>query len=77
MSHDSEQDRIIQELLTGAPSWITPEAVRDTISTFKPHYPNPLTLTEAVEILIRMGNLFELLDAEKCDPKAHERPANH
>jgi hypothetical protein len=45
----------------GAPTWITPEAVRDTLQVFRPYYKEGLTVSDALEILINTGNLFDWL----------------
>ena len=45
----------------GAPSWITPELVADTIETWQPYYTQDLTADDAVEILMGVGNLFKVL----------------
>jgi len=57
---NSERDAIL-EVLRGAPSWITPEVMEDTLKTFRPYYEEGLTPVEALEMLIRVGHLFELL----------------
>jgi hypothetical protein len=35
----------------GAPSWITPELIRDTIETWQAHYGKALTGQDALEII--------------------------
>lgn len=42
------------------PDWITPELVKDTIETWQPYYAQPLTESEAVEILRGVGRLLDL-----------------
>ena len=46
----------------GAPGWITPELVDDTIQTWGPYYIDPLTADDALEILLSVGNLIDLLE---------------
>lgn len=36
----------------GAPSWITPELIRDTIETWQPYYAQDLTIEDALTILL-------------------------
>jgi hypothetical protein len=45
----------------GTPAWITPKLLRSTIDTWQPFYKEPLTLDDAVIILISVGRLFEVL----------------
>jgi hypothetical protein len=48
----------------GTPKWISPKLVRQTIETWQPFYEKPLTLDDAVTILIRVGRLFEILSRD-------------
>ena len=45
-----------------APSWITPELLGETARTWQPFYGRPLTDAESVEILVAVGQLFDLLE---------------
>lgn len=45
----------------GLPTWITPEAVADTLATWQPYYRHRLTVDDAVAMLLDLGNLFALL----------------
>jgi hypothetical protein len=49
----------------GLPSWITPEAIEDTVRTLSPHYGHPLTSDEAIEVLLNLGGLFAALDGDR------------
>lgn len=42
-------------------AWIDDEAVADTIAVWAPYYGDKLTETEAVEILMNVKNLVEVL----------------
>jgi len=42
----------------GVPSWITAELIQRTLKVFQPRYPTPLTLGEAVAMLLNVGRLF-------------------
>jgi len=44
------------------PSWITQELIEDTLRVFQRYYPQRLTRRDACEILINMGNLFDVLE---------------
>jgi hypothetical protein len=52
----------IAAALRGAPAWITPDVVRDTIQTFLRFYNERLTPGEAVSIILNNCSLFELLE---------------
>lgn len=45
----------------GAPRWITPALIRETITAWQPLYRDSITVDEAVMILTRVGQLFEVL----------------
>ena len=46
-------------------SWMTLDAVRDTLQVFGPLYKMPLTPSDAVEIILNVGRLFEVLQEKK------------
>ena len=48
----------------GTPAWITPKLVQSTLETWQPFYKEPLTLDDAVTILISVGRLFEVLSTD-------------
>ena len=64
MSEFAAEREAILLVLRGAPNWITPEAVEDTLKTFRPHYGEQMTPEDALGILLNMGQLFELIDKE-------------
>lgn len=43
------------------PKWISRELVTDTIAVWSPHYGKRLTEREAIEILLDVGRLFDVL----------------
>lgn len=49
--------------LAAIPRWVTAELVADTIETWQPHYDQPLTEGEAMEILISVGELVTALES--------------
>lgn len=51
-------------LAPGTPAWITPKLARRTLETWQPLYKKPLTLDDAVTILISVGRLFEVLSRD-------------
>ena len=46
----------------GAQEWITAELIGDTIATWQPYYAEPLTEQEALEMLLHVGLLRDLLE---------------
>jgi hypothetical protein len=48
----------------GTPDWITPELLADTIATWQPRYGGQLTTDAALEILMDVGQLFEILGTD-------------
>jgi hypothetical protein len=43
---------------SGTPAWVTPALVARTIEVWQPHYPEPLTVEDAVEMVMAVGRLF-------------------
>ena len=48
----------------GAPPWVTPELVADTLRVWQPYYGN-LTSEDALGIILNVGNLFDVLRSNK------------
>lgn len=48
-------------VLENAPAWVTPELLESTLDTWQPFYERRLTSTDALEILLRVGQLVEAL----------------
>ena len=44
----------------GAPRWVTPELLADTLRVWQPYYGN-LTPQDALNIIVNVGNLFDVL----------------
>jgi len=63
-----DDDTEIATALRAAPAWMTAEAVRDTLQVFRPLYKERLTVSDAVEILINMHNLYDLLKEQIENP---------
>lgn len=58
----------------GAPRWITPALIRETIRVWQPYYEAMLTPDEALTILLNVGRLFEaLLLTDELPPPASFR----
>ena len=49
----------------GAPRWVTPELLADTLRIWRPYYGN-LTSQDALAIILNVGNLFDLHDGPRC-----------
>jgi hypothetical protein len=48
---------------SGAPGWITPELIADTIETWQPYYADLLTADDALGILLSVANLIDILES--------------
>ena len=48
----------------GAPRWVTPELLADTLWVWQPHYGN-LTPQDALSIILNVSNLFDVLRRSK------------
>jgi len=48
----------------GAPRWVTPELLADTLRVWQPYYGN-LTSPDALSIITNVGNLFDVLRSSK------------
>jgi hypothetical protein len=67
-----------QVLSPGLPRWITGEAIRDTIETFRPIYGPKFSADDAIGILINVGILFSVLKGEtskQAEQSAHVEQA--
>ena len=45
----------------GAPTWVTPELIADTLDVWQPYYQTPLTVDDALEMLLGAANLLRVL----------------
>lgn len=67
--------RASQCIPAGAPTWVTPELINDTISTWQSVYQRSLTLEDALEILLSVGHLLDrLTDEELSDDETISGP---
>ncbi len=49
----------------GAPSWVTAELIAQTVETWQPYYRQVLTAQDALDILLGVGRLFDILQGAK------------
>ena len=61
-SSTASAERILAEVPEGAPAWITPDLISQTLKTWQPYYPEALTERDALEILLHVGQLLEVLE---------------
>ena len=61
-------------LPAGAPEWITAELIVDTISTWQPYYDGQLTSEDALEILLGVGRLMDILEQTDAEAVPSARP---
>jgi len=52
----------IQDVPSGAPRWVTPELVADTVETWQPYYDQRLTEDDAMAILLSVGEPVKALE---------------
>ena len=45
----------------GSPDWVTSELLHDTIETWRPYYPEQLTVTDALDILLAVSRLVDTI----------------
>ena len=45
----------------GSPDWVTSWLLLDTIETWQPHYPEQLTVTDALDILLAVSRLVDTI----------------
>ncbi len=48
----------------GAPRWVTPELLADTLRVWQPYY-GSLTPQDALNIIVNVGNLFDVLRSRR------------
>jgi hypothetical protein len=48
-------------LPAGAPDWVTEDLIIETLETWQPYYNGSLTVEDALEILIGVTKLFEII----------------
>lgn len=49
----------------GAPNWITPEEIEDTLRVWQPYYRQLLTALDALEIMLNVRNLLDVMYPRK------------
>ena len=59
MSRMSIDERQMQ----GLPAWISSELIEDTIRVWQPYYDHRLTIDDAIQILIGVDRLLEVLQS--------------
>lgn len=57
-THEKPHDGIV--VPEGAPDWITPALIRETLATWQPFYRDSMPVDDAVKILTNVGRLFEV-----------------
>jgi hypothetical protein len=45
----------------GAPSWVTPDLIAETIRVWQPYYDARLTTDDALGMIVNVGHLFDVL----------------
>jgi len=47
--------------LPGAPRWVTPELLADTLETWQPYYTEQLTVADSLTILLNVSHLIDAM----------------
>jgi hypothetical protein len=58
----------------GAPSWVTPEAIADTLRVWQPYYKQKLTDDDALEIIMNVTRLVDVQRMIEAKAKAKRDP---
>jgi hypothetical protein len=45
----------------GAPGWVTPELLAQTLRVWQPDYEHTLTVEDVLEMMLNVGQLFDVL----------------
>ena len=52
---------IDERKMQGLPAWISSELIEDTIRVWQPYYEQPLTVDDAIQILLCVDRLVDVL----------------
>ena len=66
--HLRERGQLSGLVPAGAPKWVTPELMADTISTWQPYYPTQLTPEQALAVVLRAALLSPPLCVSALHP---------
>jgi hypothetical protein len=55
----------------GAPAWITPDLLADTLETWQPYYIGQLTVMDSLEILLSVSRLIDALNHQAAIPESY------
>jgi hypothetical protein len=63
----------------GAPSWVTAELIAQTMLVWQPYYENPLTIDDALAMIMSVAVLWETFAGERrhetiCRPGPRQQP---
>ena len=61
-SADSYLEKAGPEVPAGLPGWITLELIEETMRVWQPYCTEPLTTSDACEILLNVAQLFDVLE---------------
>jgi|CXWL01.1.fsa_nt_gi hypothetical protein len=68
-------EKLRHPLPPGTPEWITPELVEQTVAVWQPRYETPLSIEDAVAILVGSTRLLRLL-MEETSVEVFRKPTN-
>lgn len=58
---DSSASRLVFQPPAGAPTWVTAELMEKTIRVWQRFYPEPLTVEDALGIILNVSGLVEVI----------------
>ena len=61
MTSGRSSDRSLPIVPPGAPHWVTPELMEETLRIWQPFYPDRLIPEDALEIIMGADRMFDLL----------------
>lgn len=59
--HSGRNGKADAAIPPGAPSWVTAELIADTLRVWQRYYDRRLTPDDALEIILNVGQLFDVL----------------
>ncbi|WP_437191148.1 hypothetical protein [Planctomicrobium sp. SH527] len=56
----------------GAPTWVTPELIQHTLRVWQPFYEHPLTIQDALDMILSTGRIAEALTEADRNPTSEK-----
>ena len=62
--HSSPRPPVASRIPPGSPDWVTSELIERTINLFQPKYDRELTADDALQMMMNVGHLFDMVEEE-------------